>query len=121
MNTDQLAYEIFVVDPESYFEAIGQPRSEADNFDFHAIDLKAIERRLDGYFEPKDKIRRLHFMEVLFYKKESAYANIFAKVFLKLEQDSKRDWRATIFFASKNLLPTFETPYEDLLKSKRVS
>ena len=120
MNTDQLAYEIFVVDPGSYFEMIGEPRSEADHYVFHAVDLKAIERRLDGYFEPKDATRPLQFAEVLFYKKESAYANLFAKVFLKLEQEPARDWQAVIFFESESLLPTVETPYEDLLESKRV-
>lgn len=120
MNTDQLAYEIFVVEPEAYFEAIGEPRSEADHFVFHAIDLKAVERRVDGYFDPTDLIRPLHFVEVLFYKKESAYANIFAKVFLKLEQDPARDFRATIFFASEKLLPTFDKPYVCLLSDSRV-
>lgn len=120
MNTDQLAYEIFVVDPGSYFEMIGQPRSEAEHYVFHAMDLKAIERRLDGYFEPKDANRPLHFVEVLFYKKENVYANLFAKVFLKLEQEPTRDWQAVVFFESESLLPVVETPYEDLLASKRV-
>ncbi len=120
MNTDQLAYEIFVVDPGSYFEMIGEPRSEADHYVFHAVDLKAIARRLDGYFEPKDANRPLHFTEILFCKKENAYANLFAKVFLKLEQEPVRDWRAVVFFESESLLPTVETPYEDLLGSKRV-
>jgi len=120
MNTDQLAYEVFVVDPGSYFEMIGQPRSEAEHYVYHAMDLKAIERRLDGYFEPKDAVRPLHFAEVLFYKKENAYANLFAKVFLKLEQQPTRDWRAVIFFESESLLPTVETPYADLLHGQRV-
>jgi predicted transposase YdaD len=120
MNTDQLAYEIFVVDPGSYFEMIGEPRSEADHYVFQAVDFKAIERRLDGYFEPKDANRPLHFAEVLFYQKANAYANLFAKVFLKLEQEPARDWRAVIFFESESMLPAVETPYEDLLESKRV-
>ena len=59
-------------------------------------------------------------MEVLFYRKDNAYANLFAKVFLKLEQEPTRDWHAVIFFESETLLPTVETPYEDLLRSKRV-
>jgi predicted transposase YdaD len=120
MNTDQLAYEVFVADPGSYFEMIGEPRSEAEHYVFHAVDLKAIERRLDGYFAPKDANRPLHFAEISFYKKENAYANLFAKVFLKLEQEPARDWRAVLFFESETLLPAVELPYENLLVSKRV-
>lgn len=119
MNSDQFAYEIFVVDPGSYFEMLGQPRSEAENYTFHAAVVKTIERRGDGYFEPKDFVRPLHFVEVLFYKKENAYANLFAKVFLKLEQEPARDWRAVIFFESRTLLPSVELPYENLLGSTR--
>ncbi len=120
MNSDQLAYEVFVVDPGSYFEMAGEPRSEADHYDFHAADFKAVERRIDGYFEPRDAKRPLHFVEVLFYKKENAYANLFAKVFLKLEQDPACDWRSVILFESASLRPKFETPYEDLLTGRRV-
>ncbi len=120
MTSDQLAYEIFVVDPGSYFEARGEPASEAEHYVFHSVDLKAVERRLDGYFEPKDSRRPLHFVEVFFHRKENAYANLFAKIFLKLEQEPKRDWRAVIFFESAKLMPRFETPFEDLLEGKRI-
>ncbi len=120
MNTDQLAYEVFVVDPGSYFEMCGESRSEAEHYVFNAIDIKTVERRLDGYFEPKDEHRPLHFVEVMFHKKENVYANLFAKVFLRLEQDPARDWRAVIFFESKNMLPSAEAPYDSLIQSERV-
>jgi hypothetical protein len=61
MNTDQFAYELFVADPGSYFEMIGEPRSEAKQYVFQAVDFKAVERRVDGYFEPREKGRPLHF------------------------------------------------------------
>src|ERR1700735_2901644 len=97
-NTDGLAYEIFGVDPGSYFEMIGQPRSEAKHYVFHAVDLKAVERRVDGYFEPKDASRPFYFSEVFFYKKENVNANVFAKVFLKLEQAPTHPWRVAMLF-----------------------
>ena len=117
MDTDKLAYEIFAVDPASFFEILGQPRSEAKHYVFHAVDLKAVERRIDGYFEPKDAGRPLYFSEIFFYKKENAYANVFAKLFLKLEQVPTHPWRVAMLFESKALEPADLSPYMPLLTS----
>jgi predicted transposase YdaD len=117
MDTDKLAYEIFAVDPGSFFEILGQPRSEAKHYVFHAVDLKAVERRVDGYFEPKDASRPFYFSEVFFYKKENAYANVFAKVFLKLEQVPTHPWRVAMLFESRSLEPTDLSAYAPLLTS----
>lgn len=117
MDTDKLAYEIFAVDPGSFFEILGQPRSEAKNYVFHALDLKAVERRIDGYFAPKDASRPFYFSEVFFYKKENAYANVFAKVFLKLEQVPTHPWRVAMIFESRSLEPTDLSAYAPLLTS----
>jgi predicted transposase YdaD len=117
MDTDKLAYEIFAVDPGSFFEILGQPRSEAKHYVFHAVDLKAVERRVDGYFEPKDADHPLYFAEIFFYKKENAYANMFAKVFLKLEQMPTHPWRVAMLFESRALEPTDLSAYTPLLTS----
>jgi predicted transposase YdaD len=117
MDTDKLAYEIFAVDPGSFFEILGQPRSEAKHYVFHAVDLKAVERRVDGYFEPKDASRPLYFSEILFYKKENAYANVFAKLFLKLEQVPTHPWRVAMLFESRSLEPADLSAYTPLLTS----
>ena len=89
MDTDKLAYGIFAADPGSFFEILGQPRSEAKHYTYHGVDLKAVERRIDHYFEPKSASRPLYFSELYFYKRENAYANVFAKLFLKLESTDK--------------------------------
>jgi predicted transposase YdaD len=120
MDTDKLAYEIFAIDPGSFFEILGQSRSEAKHYVFHAEDLKAVERRIDGYFEPKDKSRPLWFSEIFFYKKENAYANVFAKVFLKLEQMPTHSWRVAMLFESRSLEPTDSSAYTPLLTSDWV-
>jgi predicted transposase/invertase (TIGR01784 family) len=120
MTTDQLAYEVFVADPGSYFEMIGEPRSVADQYVFEAVDIKAVARRLDGFFRPKEASRPLHFVEVLFYSKENVYANLLVKVFLKLEQEPTRNWQAAIIFESASLIPKVEEPYRELLESNRV-
>jgi predicted transposase/invertase (TIGR01784 family) len=117
MDTDKLVYEIFAVDPGSFFEILGQPRSEAKHYVFRAVDLKAVERRVDGYFEPKDPSRPLYFSEILFYKKENAYANVFAKLFLRLEQVPTHPWRVAMLFESKSLEPEDVSAYEPLLNS----
>jgi predicted transposase YdaD len=117
MDTDKLAYEIFAVDPGSFFEILGQPRSEAKHYVFHAVDVKAVERRVDGYFEPKDASRPLYFSEILFYKKENAYANVFAKLFLKLEQMPTHPWRVAMLFETKSLEPADLSAYTPLLMS----
>ena len=117
MDTDKLAYEIFAVDPGSFFEILGQLRSEAKHYVFHAVDLKAVERRVDGYFEPKDASRPLYFSEIFFYKKENAYANVFAKLFLKLEQMPTHPWRVAMLFESRSLEPTDLSAYTPLLTS----
>ena len=117
MDTDKLAYEIFAADPGSFFEILGQPRSEAKHYVFHAVDLKAVERRVDGYFEPKTAGRPLYFSEIFFYKKENAYANVFAKLFLKLEQAPTHPWRVAMLFETKSLEPADLSAYTPLLTS----
>jgi predicted transposase YdaD len=117
MDTDKLAYEVFAVDPGSFFEILVQPRSEAKHYFFHAVDLKAVERRVDGYFERKEANRPLYFSEIFFYKKENAYANVFAKLFLKLEQVPTQPWRVAMLFESKALEPADLSAYKALLTS----
>jgi hypothetical protein len=79
--------------------------------------LKAVDRRIDGYFEPKAVNRPLHFSEILSYKKENAYANVFAKLFLKLEQAPTHPWRVAILFESRSLEPADLFAYTPLLSS----
>src|SRR5205814_8787245 len=117
MDTDKLIYEIFAVDPGSFFEILGQPRSEAKHYVFQAMDLKSVERRVDGYFAPKDAARPLYFTEILFYKKENAYANVFAKLFLKLEQVPTHPWRVAMLFETRLLEPADLSAYAPLLTS----
>jgi predicted transposase YdaD len=52
MKTDSIFYRIFQTLPQSFFELINLPPSEANAYDFASVELKQTAFRIDGVFLP---------------------------------------------------------------------
>ncbi len=120
METDAFFCRLFKQLPQTLFQLIGLPAARAKSYRFDSVELKKS-FRIDGLFLPKQTTMPLYFVEVQFQRRPTFYANLFAKVFCYLhENDPKQDWGAAAIFASRAEEPKHLTPYEDLLRSKRV-
>jgi predicted transposase YdaD len=53
VKTDSLFYQIFLRFPDSFFDLIGQPRQQAENYQFTSQEVKQLSFRLDGLFIEK--------------------------------------------------------------------
>jgi predicted transposase/invertase (TIGR01784 family) len=123
MKTDSIFYRLFKEFPSSFFELIGRPASEANAYRFDSFELKQTAFRIDGLFLPLEdnSPQPLYFLEVQFRKDPKIYANLFAEVFVFLNQnDPGQDWRAVVVYESRNWEPTQLLPYQELLNSTKV-
>lgn len=79
MKTDSIFYRIFQTLPQSFFELINLPPSEANAYDFASVELKQTAFRIDGVFVPKDNQpkRTIYFVEVQFQRDEDFYSRFF--------------------------------------------
>lgn len=122
VKTDPIYYRLFKDLPESFFELMDQPLTEAGHYRFDSVELKQSSLRIDGVFRPTDDgVRPIWFVEIQFYRNPKVHANLFAKVFQYLERnDWTRAWRAVVLFASRTLEPKENEPYRILLESDWV-
>lgn len=120
METDSFFYHLFNQLPETLFQLLGQPAARAKAYRFDSVEVKKA-FRIDGLFLPKRRRLPLYVVEVQFQRRATFYANLFAKVFSYLEEnDPRQDWCAVAIFPTRSEEPKALTPYEDLLRSKRV-
>ncbi len=79
--------------------------------------------RIDGLFLPvkrRDE-KPIYFVEVQYYKDANIYANLFAEVFIYLNQnDHTQDWQAVVLYSSRNLEPSQLNLYIELLNPSKV-
>jgi len=121
METDSFFCQLLKCLPQTLFELLGQPGERARLYHFDSIEIKKS-FRIDGVFLPKESKLPVIFVEVRFQPLVTFYANLFAKVFLVMEANpSFADWSAVAIFKSRSIEPKHLEPYEDLLKSKRVT
>lgn len=120
METDSLFYQLFKQLPQTLFELIDMPVTQANSYRFDAVELKKS-LRVDGLFMPNKVSLPLCFVEVQFQRLATFYANLFAKVFCYLEENNpSQEWMAVAIFPSRKLEPKELKPYEELLRSNRV-
>ena len=121
METDSFFCQLFKQLPETLFQLIGLPGERALAYRFDSVEIKKS-LRIDGLYLPKTADLPLYFVEVQFHKSPKFYANLFAKVFTYLhENDPGQDWRAVAIFECRRMEPTRLEPYEELLRSARVT
>ena len=124
MKTDSIFYRIFQTLPQSFFELINLPPSEANAYDFASVELKQTAFRIDGVFLPKDNKpkRTIYFVEVQFQRDEDFYSCFFSEIFLYLHlYASTTPWQAVVLFAKRSIEPTEIEPYRYLLESPLVT
>ena len=120
MESDSFFCQLFKQLPETLFELLDLPATQAKAYRFDSVELKKS-FRIDGLYLPNRATLPLYFVEVQFRRVQKFYANLFAKVFCYLEEnDSKQDWVAVAIFPSRKEEPKYLGPYEDLLRSHRV-
>jgi len=120
METDSFFCQLLKQLPETLFQLIGLPAERASSYRFDSVEVKKS-FRIDGLYVPKEAGLPLYFVEVQFQRLETFYANLFAKVFLFLEEnDPGQEWIAVAIFPKKSVEQKQLGPYDDLLRSRRV-
>jgi predicted transposase YdaD len=59
IKTDSIFYRIFQTLPQSFFELINLPPSEANAYDFASVELKQTAFRIDGVFLPTNNQEKI--------------------------------------------------------------
>lgn len=123
MKTDTLFYRLFQLSPSLFFELIGQPESEAIDYEFRSVEIKQTAFRIDGVFLPTgDSTERpVYFSEVQFQKDKLLYHRFFAELFLYLAQNPKTyDWQGILIYPDRTLEPDQSRLHQLLLDSPKV-
>jgi predicted transposase/invertase (TIGR01784 family) len=100
VKTDILFAEIFKEFPSIFFEFIGKPETNVNNYLFTSPEIKQRAFRLDGVFSPSPELDNepLYFVEIQFYKDGEFYDRLFNSIFLYFSQykPSSSDWYAAL-------------------------
>lgn len=104
MRTDELFYELFRLDPRSLFKLVRLKLK--GEYTFESITIKTTEKRLDGFFKPKDGGGPLIFLEVQGYMDIMIYWRIFREICTWCEQnESTEPFVAIILFVDEKYDP----------------
>lgn len=108
MKTDSLFYFLFQSAPGLFFELIGQPPAQTQDYQFRSIELKQTAFRIDGVFLPprNSPAQTVYFVEVQFQKDPYLYQRLFAEIFLFLNQNRATEaWQAVVIYPKRNFEP----------------
>ena len=106
MKTDSIFYQIFLRFPGSFFELMGQPSQQADDYEFTSREVKQLSFRLDGLFLPttEETEQPLYLVEVQFQPDETFYYRVFAEFFLFLKQyQPPHPWQIVVIYPSRSI------------------
>src|SRR5947209_8748641 len=105
METDSFFCQLLQQLPETLFDLLGLPLTQAAQYRFDSVELKKS-LRIDGLLAPRTANLPVYFVEVQFRRQAGFYANLFGKVFWYLEaHDPAQDWLAVALFASRAAEP----------------
>lgn len=122
MKRDSLFFRLFQELPGGFFQLIGRPDTNPDDYDLKAIEYKETAVRLDGVFQPREP-RRLpaYIWEAQNYASNKVYANLLSKVGRFLEHgDPAQDWVAVVIYPSRTLEQKNLEPYRCLIASDQL-
>lgn len=106
MKTDSIFYNIFLYFPNTFFELIGLPATETNNYEFTSREVKQLSFRLDGLFFPtqEEEDKPFYLLEVQFYRDLDLYYRIFGELFLFIRQyKPSSPWQVVIIYPHRNL------------------
>jgi predicted transposase/invertase (TIGR01784 family) len=104
------------------FELLGQPLSEADDYQFTSEEIKEKAFRFDGIFIPNCEDKLIYFVEVQCQPKPDFYWELLAEINIYLNQFKPvQDWKAVALFADRRFEVKNLTPYQqELVNSDRI-
>src|SRR5262245_2112283 len=117
MKRDPLLFRLFRELPGSFFYLVGRSKEDASRYQLKAIELKSTSLRLDGVFQPnRPQTDPAYIWEAQFYKSETVYANLIAKIGQFLEHvDAHQDFIAVVIYPSRQFEQENLRPYRFLL------
>lgn len=102
MKTDILFYELIRELPQVFFELIGKPKTNIENYEFTAPEVKQQSFRLDGLFSTLKGFEKepLYFVELQTYKDEEFYERLFGEIFVYFRQykPANSQWYAIVIY-----------------------
>ncbi|XGV97558.1 MAG: Rpn family recombination-promoting nuclease/putative transposase [Leptolyngbya sp. BL-A-14] len=123
VKTDSLFYRLFQLSPSIFFELIGQPGSEADDYEFRSVEIKQTSFRIDGVLLPTVSASDcpVYFSEVQFQKDQQLYHRFFAEIFLYLAQNpATYDWQGILIYLDRSVEPDQARLHQLLVDSPKV-
>ena len=102
MKTDQQIYQYMAMGAEA-FRVLTGGLILPGPYRFHSVTLKALERRIDGIFEPDGHEGPVFPMEFQGQPSETAWYNLMAKVALYGEKHPKRNIQGILVFLHSSL------------------
>jgi predicted transposase/invertase (TIGR01784 family) len=122
MHTDTIFYQIFLTFHTLLFELLGQPKENAQGYNFTSVEVKEKAFRFDGIFMPDSLQKPIYFVEVQFQNKPEFYWELIAEINIYLNQyKPQQDWQAIALFAKGSLDVEVLTPYQqELVNSGRI-
>ena len=122
MHTDTIFYQIFLTFHTLLFELLGQPRENAQGYNFTSVEVKEKAFRFDGIFMPDTVEKPIYFVEVQFQPKPDFYWELITEINIYLNQyKPQQDWQAVALFAKRSLDVEVLTPYQqEFVNSGRI-
>jgi len=122
MHTDTIFYQIFLTFHTLLFELLGQPRENAQGYNFTSVEVKEKAFRFDGIFMPDTVEKPIYFVEVQFQPKPEFYWELITEINIYLNQyKPQQDWQAVALFAKRSLDVEVLTPYQqEFVNSGRI-
>ncbi|BAY21776.1 hypothetical protein NIES2100_15330 [Calothrix sp. NIES-2100] len=122
MKTDSLFYRLFQELPSIFFELIGNPGEEANDYRFSSVEIKQTSFRIDGVFLPiQTNDRPIYFVEVQFQQDDEIYSRLFAEICLYLRHNKpQNDWNAVVLYPNRIVDTGDIKHYREFFFSHRV-
>ena len=121
VKTDTIFYQLFQNFPSIFFELIGQPADDANNYQFTSLEVKQRAFRFDGLFHPVADAPELpiYFVEVQFQRKPKLYSRLFAEIFLYFYQyDHDNEWVAIVIYRRRSIETPAPRQYAELMQHR---
>jgi predicted transposase YdaD len=110
--------------PDCFFELVGRPAGDADDYRFEAIELKDTAVRIDGVYSPRhaNEQAAVYFVEYQNDHSEHTYSNLLLKVALYLEKvNPRQNWQGVVIYPSRTVEQRNLHPYRGLLQSEQMT
>jgi predicted transposase/invertase (TIGR01784 family) len=124
VQVDTLFYQLFQSFPIIFFELLGQPHTNASNYEFTSPEVKQPTFRFDGVLKPKTESPSdtLYFIEVQFQKRAKFYTRLFAEINLYFNQYDPpyEDWYAVVIFKNRNTEVAAPLRYQEVMERRVV-